>query len=474
MVKLATPTLTPAPAVKSTQTPSVTEPSRAIKRPTSTRAVASSAVYTTTITLPTYPFRRYLVEQVDPLYNIPVLYLNRPEYEAAAQTPVPTEYEGVVLENPYLRLTFLPELGGRLYSAIVKATNQEVFYHNPVVKPSRYGGLEPVEANWWLASGGMEWAYPVQEHGFRFGVPWQYRVDETTADISIILTDTAPERTGLQVTVTLPKNSSTFLVEPELINDTGTTVPVQVWTNAALALNAGGMSPDTQFIIPSEVITVHSRGEADWAVPEAQTQAPWPRISSNDLSDYRQWANYLGFFVSNTDASFIAAYNPTGRLGMARLLESDPELGAGKVFAFGPAFPDRSYTDDESQYFEIWGGANAAFWPEYDIEVSPGQKLTWTERWWPLAGLPHLTWATSRVAISVSEADPNNLLSILVAEPLTGTVDIFDSEGKLLETSLEASPAVPEQLQFPEATGPITIEIRDEAGKLLLNYTSQT
>jgi hypothetical protein len=414
-----------------------------------------------------------LVEQVDPLYNIPIFYLNRPEYEAIAQTPTPVEYEGVVLENRYLRLTFLPELGGRLYSAIIKATNQEVFYHNPVVKPSRYGGLEPAEANWWLASGGMEWAYPTQEHGFRFGVPWHYRVVQTTANTSIILADTAPDRTGLQVTVTLPQDSSTFIVQPELVNNARLSVPVQVWTNAALALDAGGMSPNTQFIIPSEVITVHSRGEADWAVPDARMQATWPQIAGNDLSDYRQWANYLGFFVSNRDASFIAAYNPTSRLGMVRLPESGPEFGAGKVFAFGPAFPNRSYTDDESQYFEIWGGANAAFWPEYDVEISPGQKLTWTERWWPVAGLPQLTWATSRVAISLSQTGQANQLSILVSEPLTGSVDILDGDEKLFEAAFKTSPAGPEHWDFPKASGPITIEIWDEAGTLLLSYTSR-
>ena len=251
-------------------------------------------------------------------------------------------------------------------------------------------------------------------------------------------------------------------------------MPVQLWTNAALALDVGGMSSDTQFIIPSEVITVHSRGEADWTVPDPRMQAPWPQVDGTDLSDYRQWANYLGFFVSNNDASFTGSYNLTTQLGMVRLPEPGLGSGAGKVFAFGSAFPDRSYTDNESQYFEIWGGANAGFWPEFDIEVSPGQKLGWTERWWPLAGLPSLTWATNQAAISLSQSDESNVLSILVAEPFKGSVKIKGYNGKVIETSLEASPAMPEQWQFPQTSGPITIEIWDEASNLLLSYTTRT
>jgi hypothetical protein len=427
-------------------------------------------VYETIITLPTYPFREYLVEQIDPVYNMPVLYFNRTEYEIAEPTPTPVDYTGVVLENPYLRLVFIPELGGRLYSAVVKATDQEIFYHNPVVKPSRYGGLQPYEANWWLATGGMEWAYPTQEHGYRFGIPWDYTVSHQPDGATITLSDLDRGRVGMEVSISLPNDSPVFTVAPSLVNDGPDIAPVQLWTNAALTLAPGSMSPDTQFIVPTEVITVHSRGEAGWTIPEGGDQATWPLVGDTDLSDYSQWADYLGFFVSNQDASFVGAYNQTTDLGIVRLAALDPLSGSGKLFAFGRDFPDRSYTDDNSQYFEIWGGANSGFWSKFDISLPVGQVLAWQESWWPVSELGGLTWATPDIAIYLAGADGHYTLSAVVSRPRQVELQITAGPERLLEEPFWADPA--EVLTWDFNTGPeaFSIEFLDTGGLPLLEY----
>ncbi|MCB0163364.1 MAG: DUF5107 domain-containing protein [Anaerolineae bacterium] len=447
--------LPPTATPNSTAAPSVSPPSPV-------------QVTETTLNLPTYPFKDFLVEQIDPVYNMPAYYFNRAEYDAAAPQPTPIDYTGVVLENPYLRLTFLPELGGRLYSAYLKSTGQEIFYHNPVVKPSRYGVLQPYEANWWLATGGMEWAYPTQEHGYRFGVPWDYEVAQTDSGATITLSDIAPDRVGLTVKVTLPANKAFFIVEPTVVNNGLETVPIQLWTNAALTLGSASMSPDTQFIMPGQAITVHSRGEAGWSVPGERQPASWPQVGDTDLSHYNEWANYLGFFVPNQQASFFGAYNPDTQMGLVRL----PPAGSGsyKLFAFGRDFPDRSYTDDNSQYFEIWGGANAGFWPEDDLPVAAGDTLGWQETWWPLAQLGGLTWATGRVAIHLAATGETHTLTALVSQPTTGTLEVMAGDAMLLSEPFTAEPAAPKQWTIPAAEVPVTIQFKDEGGNTLLAY----
>ncbi len=423
----------------------------------------------TTITLPTYPIWDYLVEQVDPLYNFPVLYFKRPEFEAAAPTPTPVEYEAVVLENAYLRLTFLPQLGGRLYSAVFKPTGQELFYHNPVVKPSRYGGLQPPEANWWLATGGMEWAYPTQEHGYRWGVPWSYQVEQADDRVTIILSDIAPDRVGAAVEVTLPADSAIFTVRPKLINGTAQTVPVQFWLNAALTLDATSMSPYTRFIVPTDRVVVHSRGAEGWAVPDAGELSPWSQVGLLDLSDYSQWANYLGFFVPNLQAPFVGAYNPETDLGVARLIEPGAVPG-NKLFAFGPTFPDRSYTNDDSQYFELWGGANTGFWPEADLALPAGDSVQWQESWWPLAGLGGLSWANQTVAIHLDRSTVPPTLSLLAAQPQQGTVTVWAGQRPVLSQSFSAEPDTPLQWKLDLPEGPIRVKVVDSSNELLLDY----
>jgi hypothetical protein len=417
------------------------------------------------LTLLTYPIWDFLTEQVDPVYNMPVFYFNRSAFEAAAPAPAPKTYTSVILENNYLRLTFLPELGGRLYSAVVKATGQEIFYHNPVVKPSRYGVLQPYEANWWLASGGMEWAYPTQEHGYRFGVPWQFSTNVTNEGATIILSDIDEGRVGAEVTITLPEDSAAFTVAPRLINQTSQTVPVQFWTNAALTLGAASMSPQTQFVAPADKVIVHSRGEPGWTVPGERQESPWPVAGATDLRDYSQWANYLGFFVPDMAAPFIGAYNPDTDVGVARLIRPGQVPGT-KLFAFGSTFPDKSYTDDGSQYFELWGGANRGFWPEDDVTVPPGGVVEWRERWWPLAGLGGLTWANEHAAIHLGQTS----VSLLVSRPIGGTITVLAGETAILSQSFTADPATPLRWNFAAAPEPVRVQLADEAGTILLDY----
>jgi hypothetical protein len=409
------------------------------------------------------------VEKVDPVYNIPVLYLNRPAYEASGPAPTPVNYLGVVLENEYLRLTFLPELGGRLYSAVVKATGQEIFYHNPVVKPSRYGVLQPAEANWWLASGGMEWAYPTQEHGYRFGVPWQYQVTQSATETTIILSDSAAGRVGAEVSVTLPADSASFWVKPKLINQTAHTVPVQFWLNAALTLSPGSMSPQTQFVLPVDRVVVHSRGESGWTIPGERQESPWPVVAETDLRDYRQWANYLGVFAPHLQAPFVGAYNPETNLGIARLIEPDKVSGT-KLFAFSAAFPDKSYTDDSSQYFEIWGGANTGFWPESDVQVPAGGAVAWQEQWWPLPGLGGLTWANAKAAIHLSQEDGQYTLSLLASRPTQGKISVLAGATPLLNDTFTANPISASRWTFAALAQPSQIQVLDQAGAILLDY----
>lgn len=468
---LATMTAAETPAPTSTATPTTT----AIAPPTATPQPTQEApvqVYETTITLPSYPVENYLQAQLDPTYNMPVFYFDRAQFEADAPTPEPVDYRGVVLENDYLRLTFLPELGGRLYSAVIKSTGQEVFYSNKVVKPSRYGILQPIEANWWLATGGLEWSYPTQEHGYRWSAPWLVSVSRSPDGATVTLSDLEPGRVGVSVDVTLGAESALFTVKPRLINSGSRAVPVQFWTNAVLALAPDTMSPQTQFTIPVEQITVHSRGEEGWAMPGEGEPAPWPVIDNRDLRFYDRWANHLGFFIPYMDVPFMGAYNPETDLGIARLVEPGVVPG-NKIFAFSTGFQDRSYTDDGSQYFEIWGGVNTGFWPEDDILVAPGEDLAWEEGWWPLAGLGGLTWATDSAAIHLASSGNRYTLSAQFARPGEGRLTILGGETTILSEAFSADPASPLRWQFEAASGPIQVEIVDGDGVVLLSYQGE-
>src|SRR3990170_1464934 len=67
-------------------------------------------------------------------------------------------YKALFLENEYLKVTCLPELGGRLHSVFDKTQGKEMFHYNSVIKP----GMIAMRGAW--ISGGVEWNAGPQGH----------------------------------------------------------------------------------------------------------------------------------------------------------------------------------------------------------------------------------------------------------------------------------------------------------------------
>ncbi|MDQ3247715.1 MAG: DUF5107 domain-containing protein, partial [Chloroflexota bacterium] len=119
--------------------------------------------YTETVTLPTYPYERYQTDALDARYNWPYKVFDVERFRTEAPSAEDRTYQVIVLENAYLKLLILPQLGGRVWQVIHKPSGAPMFYQNSVVKPTHWG---IAEQRGWLALGGLEWALPVVEHGY--------------------------------------------------------------------------------------------------------------------------------------------------------------------------------------------------------------------------------------------------------------------------------------------------------------------
>ena len=222
---------------------------------------AAVQVTTTTITISTYPYAGYLETRHSDPYNIDYPWLDWDAYLASNPQPAPQAYEAVVLENQWLRLTFLPELGGRLYGVTDKASGEELLYQNPVIKPN-LGHWGPPEQPWWLAAGGVEWCLPVEEHGYEWALPWGYETEVLPNEARITLWDSkATDRVRAEITVRLPADGADFTISPWLVNPTDKPVTFEFWHNAMLAPGAANtVGPDLRFVVPVDQVEVHSSG----------------------------------------------------------------------------------------------------------------------------------------------------------------------------------------------------------------------
>lgn len=454
--------LAPAtPTPTSTPTPS----------PTPTPAVR---VYETKLTIPTYPYDSYLRERLDSRYNWRVLWLDRAAYEASHPGPQPRQYRAVVLENRYLKLVFLPELGGRLYQCVVKSTGQGLFYQNSVIKPSYWGPLAR-EENWWLAAGGMEWALPVQEHGYDWGVSWTYRTSSNRQGASITLTNGATaDHLVASITVTLPAESRSFQIEPRLTNPTAQPQTLQFWINAALTLGSATITANTHFFVPTEHAVVHSTG--DTSLPGEHQTLSWPVHNGRDLSLYGNWRNWLGVFFPDAAKGYVGAWSEETGLGLARIYPPDVAPGC-KLFGFGAEFPaGAEYSDDGSQYFELWGGPCRSFWAEDERLLASGQSIAWKEVWLPFTGLGGISYANEQAVVFASLDNAAVHLAIAPARPSSPELTASWSGVVLYKKPITLDPVQPTALNLPlpsgaNVPGELYVEL-SEGGVATLTFTT--
>lgn len=438
---LARPTCTPFPTPTATRVvriPSLT-PSPQMRTPspqnTSTSAIVSHVnAWEGTITLNSYGWEAALVGTTpdDPIYPYPRL--NRD----LVKPPVPHIYKTIALENEYTRLTLLPELGGRLYRWLDKPSEQEMFYINPVIKPTQWGAR-----GWWFATGGMEWAFPVEEHGFIEWRPWNCRFDSGADWASATLVN-RDDRTGLiiEIVVVLEAGHSYITIRPHIHNPTGAEQSYQFWLNGMFALSPTNQpSPDLRFTLPGDSVTIHSTG--DGALPIAGEEMNWPVFSGRDMSRYGNWNGWLGIFGWN--GGYMGAYDPASDMGVVRVFPSDISRGA-KIFGPGNLAPDL-WTDDNSGYVELWGGLTRTFW-DY-ATLPPGGSIGWQERWYSLNSLGGLSYANDEAALWLAPGGEEVQVGVFVTKPMVGQVVLWRSGQIAMAWDAAIAPGAPFRGSYP-------------------------
>src|SRR5256884_7814063 len=153
-----------------------------------------------------------------------------------------------VLENHYLRVTLLPEFGGRILSIIYKPTGHEQLYRTEVGTPYGIGG-DTFYYDWLMVVGGIFPTFPDAEHGKTWLKPWDFRIVKQSAGevtVSMSLKDdfeysAAPRKfggsTGIEATyyVTLKADRGALDTPVLLKHPQPKTIEYEYWTCTTLA-----------------------------------------------------------------------------------------------------------------------------------------------------------------------------------------------------------------------------------------------
>ena len=163
------------------------------------------------------------------------------------------KYRAVFLENEYLQIMILPEIGGRIQRALDKTNNYDFVYYNQVIKPALVGLAGP-----WI-SGGIEFNWPQHHRPSTFD-PVDYKlVENPDGSMTVWVSEIENMfRTKGMAGYTLYPGKAYLEINAQLYNRTSVPQTFLWWANPAVAVN-----DYTQSVFPPDVHAVFDHGKRD-------------------------------------------------------------------------------------------------------------------------------------------------------------------------------------------------------------------
>jgi hypothetical protein len=210
-------------------------------------------------------------------------------------------YDAVWLENEYVQVLVLPELGGRVHGALDKTNGYKWLYWQPTVKP----GLISMTGAW--ISGGIEWNFP---HGHRPSgfMPVDRRVvRHEDGSATVWVGETEPVYgTRWLVGMTLAPGSSRLRCDYVFVNPTGHRRSFQFWATSATHANEW-----SQAQYPGAIVAGHGKTEF-WR---------WPVHDGVDQSWWKNVPNASSFFAWESRDDWFGTYDHRANGGLVHVAD---------------------------------------------------------------------------------------------------------------------------------------------------------
>ena len=406
-------------------------------------------------------------------------------------TIVDRTFKTRVLENRYLKVTLVPEFGGRILSIIYKPTGHEELYRNEVGVP--YGiNAGNFYYDWLMVYGGVFPTFPDAEHGKTWLKPWDFKVVKESAGevtVSMSLKDdfaysAAPRQffrgsTGLEATyyVTLKADRAALDARVVLKNPQARTIKYEYWTCTTLAPGSDPNNPKAtggaEIIAPIKAYqTPHwSKNLAD-----GEESAGGDTSRFEKLRYFKNWPT-MGIAYAAPDmqgGNFWGVINHDNEEGIIRIADNKVTPGL-KMWTWGfPSFTNqtdaRKDPNEAQPYVELWAGVSDQFFHSADFPAAG--EVTIPETYSPTVGMSDVTHADDNMLVNLSaEASRVNLqfFSLEPATPLRVTLKRGDAV--LFDDDVRADPKNGNRVSaaIPAGNGEqVRLTIRTAEGKELI------
>lgn len=317
-------------------------------------------------------------------------------FDEFSKTSIEKDWKVVRMENPYITVSVLPEVGGKIWGATEKSTGNEFIYTNHVMKFREIALRGP-----WT-SGGIEFNFGIVGHTPSAATPVDYLIRENpdgSASCVVGAMD-LPSRTRWSVTIRLPKDKAYFETQAFWYNPSPFHQSYYSWMNAAVKA-----TEDLQYILPGIHHIGHNYDQPlrSWPVDEQGRDLSWYR--NNDFGSYKS------YFTIGEYENFFGGYWHDSRFGFGHwALYND--VPGHKVWIWGLSRQGMIWedllTDSDGQYSEPQAGR---YFNQSDHSLFlPNTADHWKEIWFPYKDIGPMTKASPLGVLNVEQSQ--NLVKI--------------------------------------------------------------
>ncbi len=264
------------------------------------------------------------------------------------------------LENDFIKIMILPELGGRVQMAYDKIKERHFIYYNQVIKPALVGLNGP-----WI-SGGIEFNWP-QHHRPSTFEPIDFGFEENSDGSAAIHVNEIERmsRTRGLVAFTLYPDKAYLEINVQLYNRTPFPQTFLWWANPAVKVNE-----HYQSVFPPDVRAVYDHGKRDVSTFPIATGTYYKVDYSAgvDISRYKNIPVPTSFMAVNSKYDFLGGYEHDTKGGILHIANHHVSPGKKQWTwgngDFGQVW-DRNLTDEDGPYIELMCGVYTDNQPDF-------------------------------------------------------------------------------------------------------------
>jgi tetratricopeptide (TPR) repeat protein len=379
------------------------------------------------------------------------------------------EYHVVFLENEFLKIMIMPELGGRIQMAYDKTNDYHFIYYNRVIKPALVGLTGP-----WV-SGGIEFNWP-QHHRPSTFEPVDFSI-ENHADGSATVWVSEIEKmfhTKGMAGFRLYPGKAYLEITGRLYNRTFFPQTFLWWANPAASVDEYYQS-----VFPPDVHAVYDHGKRDVSLfPIAKgTYYKTDYSPGTDISWYKNIPVPTSYMAVGSEFDFVGGYHHRKKAGILHI--ANHHISPGKKqwtwghADFGKSW-DKHLTDEDGPYIEIMTGVYTDNQPDFSW-IMPNQEITFQQYFLPYKEIGYIKNATKEALINLEVKDQKAFIKLYVTSARENVlIQLEHGHAIIFETTENLSPVTSYQIEvdLPQnfSLNDLKVIVTGQKGELLVSY----